>query len=307
MFWFVFFETQNYCRPAVCYIALSLLMAVAVSYDDVSTVVSRRQRANGFAVIISNDCAQVEGLEELRGTHIDATLMESTFEKLNFAVLHRCNVTSAQLMELFTCTANCRYPPSYRRIAIVFSGHGADNDQLYGQDGKLVKINDMFQLFFPERVHHLGNVPKLFFIDACRGCAHGKMVVVPRGGEEKKAVPVPEQGNYLVAYSTIPGHLSYEVRDAGGVWMPLLASTLLTEDVSVHDVLTKVNEKLLRKYEEPGWVGIQQPECLSRLNEGVYLLREASRIPEKEEEGEEEEDRGKLFLCIDCKLILVYS
>ncbi len=250
-------------------------MATAASVGDVS---SAEQRANGFALIISNDYTGAHGaVEKLGGTLIDATLMKSTFEQLKFAVLHKHNVNRLELMELLRQTACCKYPPSYRRIVIVFSGHGTDNYQLYDQDGKLVKVKDMLEMFFPEREPLQGGLPKLFFIDACRGDTHCRAVLVPKGGNEKTALPVPQHGNLLVAYSTIPGHQSYEEKGAGGVWMSLLAQRLLSDDTSVLDILTKVNTELLEKYkQDPRWMGFtQQPECLSRLNEKVFLLREA--------------------------------
>ncbi len=260
-----------------------------VAYPDheLSSTVSSRPTANGLAVIISNDYATCRGLKELNGTFVDADLMKATFKNLKFATLHWHNVTRSELIMLLERIASFRrYPPSYRRIGIVFSGHGTSDHKLYAQDGKEVKLDDMFKKFSPETAHHLGSIPKLFFIDACRGDARGRGAMVPKGGEEKKAIIVPHEGNFLVAYSTIPGHLSYEEEGSGGVWMSLLARKLQSEDASVLDILTKVNAELVEKYQEPGWVGyVQQPELVSRLNEEVYLLREARR----------EQDIGKMF------------
>lgn len=258
---------------------------------DLSSTVSNNPRANGLAVIISNDYAQVQQLKTLDGTLIDAHRMKSTFERLNFAVLQQRNVTQVKLMALLKQVASYeRYPPSYRRLAIVFSGHGSSNHQLYTQDGKAVDIEGMFQMFFPERAHHLGNIPKLFFIDACRGDTQAVSVMVPKGGEERKPLFVPEQGNFLVAYSTTPGRLSYEKKGSGGLWMSLLARKLESEDASVLDILTRVNTELVEMYQEPGQMGVvQQPELVSRLNEEVYLLRESRCTGE--------EATGKVSTC----------
>ena len=240
-------------------------------------MVQANPTANGLAIIVSNDYTPLPDLESLTGTYKDALHMKATFEILKFGVLHKHNINKVEFLDLMSQTANFTcYPESYKRVAIVFSGHGANNYQLYMQDGNLIRMEEIFYPFFPERAPLIGSIPKLFFIDACRGEGDNPGVMVPRGGEEVIMSKVPQQSNFLVAYSTIPGYKSYEARGVGGIWLTKLADELKKKDASVLDILTKVNKKMKKKYQRPGWgTFMQQPELVSRLNEGVYLLREA--------------------------------
>ncbi len=58
----------------------------------------------------------------------------------------------------------------------------------------------------------------------------------------------------------------------------MLAEKLRTEDTSLTDILTSVNEELVDLYREDKTYPIQQPEFISRLNCNIFFLREAKRI-----------------------------
>ena len=232
--------------------------------------------ANGLAIIISNDYIELKEIESLTGTAVDAKHMMDTFTALNFATYYQKNISKEKLMDVVRSAASYgEYPASYRRIIVVFSGHGT-NEQVFTQEGKRVEINDMLRPFHPERAPILGNIPKLFFIDACRGEKTNPGVYVSRGGELVSTLQVPKQGNFLIAYSTMPEYQSYEVKGQGGIWITALAKKLKEENASVLDILTKVNKEMVCEFQRPGrGKSMQQPELLSRLNEEVNLLKES--------------------------------
>ena len=176
-------------------------------------------------------------------------------------------------MQLLHYVADYRkFPSSYRRIAFVFSGHGGGDHRLYTGDGETVNVPDILSAFLPQN----GSITKLFFIDACRGKQANTGVIAPRGGKEVEALRIPKQGNFLLAYSTTPNHLSYEERAKGGIWITTLAEKLCHRNASVLDILVEVNQDLIMKYQKSSYACfIQQPEFTSRLNEPINLFREA--------------------------------
>ena len=243
---------------------------------DLDQLVQANPEANGLAIVISNDYKEIKEVESLTGTTVDAKHMIDTFTVLKFATYHQQNIRRDRLIEVVHTAASYQeYPDSYRRIAVVFSGHGT-NEQLFTQEGARVDINDILRPFHPERAPFLGKIPKLFFIDACRGEKSNPGVYVPRGGELVSTLHVPEQGNFLIAYSTMPEYRSYEVKGQGGIWITALAKKLKEENASILDILTRVNEKMVEEFQRPGRAkSMQQPELLSRLNEEVNLFKEA--------------------------------
>ena len=271
---------KNYSTPLI-WLLHYRGMASGVSTVRIQETISTKPNANGLAVIISNDHKGGSGnLKELPGTRSDAASMKSTLDKsLNFAVHHEHNVSLRTLRSLLTTVAGRGYPPSYRRVIIVFTGHGTKG-LLYTNDEKTVKIDEMLTTFSPDRARNIGNIPKLFFIDACRGDEGTKSALVPRG--EKGAtlaetVSVPNESNFLVAFATLSNCKSYETR-MGGTWMTMLAEQL-KQNASICDILTFVNKELMKSYQACHKdTPLQQPEFISRLNEPVNLYVEAQLI-----------------------------
>ena len=236
----------------------------------------RNHRVNGFALILTNDYLESEGrLQHLKGAFLDGKTMLETMKMLNFETHWEHNATAAATMRLVREASSIQYLPNYKRLVFVFSGHGTAEHCLYSQDGKHVNLEDVMKQFFPGQSPHLGTIPKLFFIDACRGSRQPQSILVTKGAHDV-TLKVPEQSNFLVAYSTMPEYRAYELSGQGGVWMNILAKKLKNTKASILDVLTAVNTELcLHFHPETGC--FQQPEFVSRLNEEVNLLCEAER------------------------------
>ena len=237
-------------------------------------------RVNGLALIFTNDYGEVGAsshLPTLSGARVDGRKMCETMELLNFETHWERNATATVTRRLVRETARCQCLPNYKRLVFIFSGHGTTKHFLYTQDGKQVNFHDIMKQFYPGQSPHLGAIPKLFFIDACRGSLQTQPVLVTKGGHDV-SLKVPEQSNFLVAYSTMPDHRAHESKETGGIWMNILAEKLRTTDASVLDVLTKVNTELCREFHTDQVGCYQQPELVSRLNEEVHLLREAKAV-----------------------------
>ncbi len=249
-------------------------------------VISKHSTSKGFALIISNDYCDTPSqldLPPLAGTKKDAQQMASAFKTLNIVTLCEHNLTRARLMQLVYETAqSTNYPRESTCIAFVFSGHGYERNHLYMQDGKKVKIEQLVEQFLPRKAPKIANIPKLFFIDACRGDQEMHSITVPKGiaglkvrGGKSISLEVPPEGNYLLAYSTMPCYRSYEFQGEGGIWMTTLARRLRAaadRGESIEDILTAVNEDLIQRYQSHEWkTQVQQPEKISRLNKRVYL------------------------------------
>lgn len=254
---------------------------------SVSDAVFNSPEAVGLAIIISNDYTSTRH-SELPGTQIDAIKMKDTFARLKYATVCRHNIKTLELNSLLVeASRNVHYPPNYKRIVFVFAGHGNHNNCLFMQDGKETHVKSIIKFFLPIEAQHLAHIPKLFFIDACRGdsidpgCIAGCHVSCKsRGGEPLTNLLLPSKGNYLLAYSTTSGYQSYEMKDKGGMWLRILAENLRASRKSVLDVLTEVNRALIETYQDASHdcIYIQQPELYSTLNETVSFLVEAEDL-----------------------------
>jgi hypothetical protein len=211
---------------------------------------------------------------------------------LLFTTLCLDDPTEGHIRETINCISQLdknelQLPETWRRIVLTFSGHG-DEDYLYTKDGHVKLREDMVNCLQAISAEQLASIPKLFFIDACRGSGEDEGVAVPvsidlswfealsdnsdirpRGGGR-----VPSRGNSFIAYSTMLGMQSYESRQTGGFWMQTLAEQLTNPenfDKTILDVMTRVNRVLVDTCSK-----IQQPICKSTLTEDIKLLREAA-------------------------------
>lgn len=212
--------------------------------------------------------------------------MCNTLSKLSYAVISLNNVSKPRLREVvseITTVLSC-YSCNYKRLVFVFAGHGTRNDFLCTQEGEELSLNEIIEMWLPERCPNLAHIQKIYFIDACRGTATDAGCTVsrgsshlPRGGKitSQSLIRFPSNGNYLVALATTPGHMSYEIQGGGGRWLCNVSKMLLKSDKSVLDILTKVNEELIRLFQDQNITYVQQPTLHSTLNEEVYFLKES--------------------------------
>ena len=216
--------------------------------------------ARGLALIITNDYHGTSTLCSLDGATADGDMMEETFGKFfGFVCVRGKNLVSGDITELVKSASECSSLASRGCLAFVFSGHGGKG-VIFGQDGARVDIlEDIVQPFYPQKSPSIASVPKLFFIDACRGddsvggaSGNGKWL----GGSLKDAAIKSSSsatllGNYILGYATMPGFKSYLRGDdaMGSVWMPLLADELKCKPSrDVLNVLQDVNGRLQRDY-----------------------------------------------------------
>ena len=268
-----------------------------MSTSSITATIESDVRARGLAIIITNDyhdCTSLRlkrrglKLSPLPGTFIDGENMKDTFLDLHFVVHWERNINRLQFTKLIheACNFQDYCSKKYECIVFVFSGHGNSRGFVYLQDGSEVSIGeDIIKPFLPKASPNMGKYPKLFFFDACRGEQESESVMVPRsgptsgghdnsstferrGGSVIERIRVPEEGGFLVAYSTMSNHIAWESKKPGGTWMQKLAEGIRTNTTSsIDDVLTKVNSDLIKDPTR----SVQQPEKLSRLNDVVYL------------------------------------
>ena len=266
-----------------------------------TAAIESSDRARGLAVIVTNDytapqpCLEKDQppLLPLNGTEKDGKSMSDAFQQLGFVVHWERNISADRFMGLIHEATS--FPNMYHRtrryvcIAFVFSGHGDLGDQIYLQDGSKVSIGDsIINPFLPKSTSELGHLQKLFFFDACRGKQQmeGTMVsksggskakaceVGPRGAKMIERIRVPDEGGFLVAFSTMSKYQAFE-GSKGGAWLQRLAAKVRDSRDSIEDVLTQVNNELLKANLQ----FLQQPEKHSRLNKVVFLH------PDKDEPG----------------------
>ena len=226
----------------------------------------------GLAVIVTNEYKNFLG-DHRPGMKKDGRAMENAFGSLGFATLWKPNISSEDMKVLVKSIVKYfqdNPPPKNYVVAFVFSGHGGEGDLLIGEDnGDVHLISEIVKPLAEE--HAIGNIPKLFFVNACRGKNELKPVVMLKRSAREL---ITAEGNYYVAYSTIPDHVAYTSGDpkSGSAWIQILAKNLQERSEPVSVIVETTNGELWKMYEtHPEIDKWQQPESVDRLRGPVYL------------------------------------
>ena len=215
--------------------------------------------------------------------------MDGLFTRLGFATLWKCNITFNELEQIITeASQYSKYPKCYECLVFVFSTHGSANGLLYMQDGKTIAVNTIIQKFYPENAQQIGTLPKIFLIDACRGdetmhcvptskgLSSDRSPIKKRGATTMTEALITPQGNYLVAFSTMPNYKSYEIKGEGGIWMQTLADKIeCMPNSSITEVLVSVTEAIMKRINEKKGMEMypMEPVIQLKLHKNVYLGR----------------------------------
>ena len=250
--------------------------------------------ARGLAVIFTNDYKHTTS--PLEGPFEDGKRLETAFKEINFDVHWKKNSTSAELRAIMDGLSKFKFEriQHYKCMVFVFSGHGQPGKISMQDDQDIDICDDFIDPVLPGKAPEIGDVPKIFLIDACRGRDETDTALVPtslvtREAEAEGASKnpradttrgfnvqlqhLPKKGNFLVAYSTLPGCVSLDYNDdelIGSLWLKIIASKVPVACESIEDLLTLVNEEMMEKANKEGF-DFQQPEKLARLNKLVVL------------------------------------
>ena len=254
---------------------------VTHSKQLVDTLAKAVDKGRGLAVVVTNEYENFPG-DRLPGMETDGRAMKDAFKSLGFVTLWKPNISSEGMKVLVKSVVKYfqdNPPPKDYVVAFVFSGHGDEGDLLIGEDGRNVHLNNEIVQPLAEE-HEIGNIPKLFFINACRGENELKPVVKLKRKSAQELITA--KGNYYVAYSTIPKYVAYTKEDpnSGSAWMQILAKNLQERSESVSDIVETTNDELWKMYEtHPEIRNWQQPESVSRLHCGPVRLRPKADSP----------------------------
>ena len=135
-----------------------------------------------------------------------------------------------------------------KAIVFAFSGHGTNDNILLANDGDPIFLRDVVKplvdpsiVGYPSDSASIGPtshlIPKLFFIDACRG---KNTIKVP---EVKGDTDVNDiQGNFNIEFATIDDHRAFT-----DSWIPVLLRELRRDNDTYQNVLAKVKGKAYKR------------------------------------------------------------
>ncbi|XP_020853602.1 caspase-2 isoform X2 [Phascolarctos cinereus] len=217
-----------------------------------------QSRPRGLALVLSNVHFNGEkDLEFRSGGDVDHSSLVTLFKLLDYDVHVLHDQTAQEMHEKLQGFAQLSAHQSTDSCMVALLSHGIDGG-IYGVDGKLLQLQEVFQLFDNANCPNLQNKPKMFFIQACRGdetdrgvdLRDGKERVASPGCEESDAgkekilkMRLPTRSDMICGYACLKGTAAMRNTKRGSWYIEALTQVFSerARDMHVADMLVKVN------------------------------------------------------------------
>ncbi|XP_067426127.1 caspase-2 isoform X2 [Emydura macquarii macquarii] len=208
----------------------------------------------GLALVLSNIHFSSENDLEFRsGGDVDCTGLEMLFKHLGYKEMQEALQRFSQL-------------PTHRDVdscIVALLSHGIEGG-IYGVDGKLLQLQEVFRLFDNANCPNLQNKPKMFFIQACRGDETDRGVD-QRDGKERSDSPgceesdankeenprlrLPTCSDMICGYACLKGTAAMRNTKRGSWYVEALTSVFAEDSQNMHvaDMLVKVNRMIKQR------------------------------------------------------------
>ncbi|KAL5108570.1 Caspase-2 [Taenia crassiceps] len=236
----------------------------------------------GYILLVNiSNFEEGSGLSARLGSSEDVVALKALFTDLGYSVEVLLDPTAAVLES--SLSAFIKSPCHYEVDAggLIVMSHGVQ-DYIYTADGKLFAINDILEAFTNKSFPALAGKPKFILFQACRGEEKDRGYIFEPDDASFVAPPLesvdarahktlwkclPYMSDYIIAYSTLPGFVSWRSEKAGSWFIQILIDVFRKYASSLHvlDLLTEVNRRLVEESQEREFKQItQQSHTLTR-------------------------------------------
>ncbi|XP_066219019.1 caspase-2 [Saccopteryx leptura] len=215
-------------------------------------------RPRGLALVLSNmHFTGEKDLEFRSGGDVDHSTLVTLFKLLGYEVHVLLDQTAQEMQEKLQ---NFAQLPAHRvtdSCIVALLSHGVEGG-VYGVDGKVLQLQEVFRLFDNANCPSLQNKPKMFFIQACRGDetdrgvdqqdgrSHGRSPGCQErdaGGRELLKVRLPTRSDMICGFACLKGTAAMRNTKRGSWYIEALTQVFSQRacDMHVADMLVKVN------------------------------------------------------------------
>ncbi|XP_036719740.1 caspase-2 isoform X1 [Balaenoptera musculus] len=217
-----------------------------------------QSRPRGLALVLSNvHFTGEKDLEFRSGGDVDHSTLVTLFKLLGYKVHVLLDQTAQEMQEKLR---NFAQLPAHRvtdSCIVALLSHGVEGG-VYGVDGTLLQLQEVFRLFDNANCPSLQNKPKMFFIQACRGDETDRGVDQQDGKnherspeceesdaskEEGLKMRLPTRSDMICGYACLRGTAAMRNTKRGSWYVEALAQVFSERacDKHVADMLVEVN------------------------------------------------------------------
>ncbi|XP_006127417.1 caspase-2 isoform X1 [Pelodiscus sinensis] len=218
----------------------------------------------GLALVLSNiHFSSEKDLEFRSGGDVDYTALEMLFKHLGYRVTVLHDQTMQDMLEALQRFSQLQAHRDVDSCIVALLSHGIEGG-IYGVDGKLLQLQEIFRLFDNANCPNLQNKPKMFFIQACRGDETDRGVDQKDGKErsdspgceesdankeENPRLRLPTCSDMICGYACLKGTAAMRNTKRGSWYVEALTSVFAEDSQNMHvaDMLVKVNRLIKQR------------------------------------------------------------
>ncbi|XP_031206012.1 caspase-14 [Mastomys coucha] len=211
-----------------------------------------------------------------KGSEVDMDALESMFHYLKFESTMKRDPTAQQFLdeldEFQQTIDNWKEPVSC--AFVVLMAHGEEG-LLKGEDEKMVRLEDLFEVLNNKNCKALRGKPKVYIIQACRG--EHRDLGEELGGDEVAVIKnnpqtIPTYTDAIHIYSTVEGYLSYRHDEKGSGFIQTLTDVFVNRKGSILELIEEVTRRMANtEVMQEGKPRKVNPEVQSTLRKKLYL------------------------------------
>ena len=247
---------------------MNLLLYVAVRpghHPGTDFVYKMTARPRGIALIINNKVFRGYPNKTRHGSEKDVHQLEELFDALGFEVKIKENYTKKKMLDKIHFFAHKRVLPDHDCFVLWLMSHGR-RGKVFGSDHVPLPIKEIKDVLSNASCEALRGKPKLLFVQACRGDEEDEGVLTNSCGlpavqrpsvhtdspDDQTISPSSEriagQTDFLTAYSTVEGYVSYRFPSIGSNFVRALVN-VFREHVA-YDHLVNLLTKVIKRVSE---------------------------------------------------------
>nr|XP_004672804.1 caspase-14 [Jaculus jaculus] len=211
------------------------------------------------------------------GSEADLDALEQMFRQLRFESTVKRDPTAQQFLdelEKFQQLIDSWEEPVSCAF-VVLMAHGEEG-LLKGEDEKMVKLDDLFEMLNNKNCQALRAKPKVYIIQACRGehrdlgeaVGRDEMVMVTK----ESPYTIPTYTDALHVYATVEGYIAYRHDVEGSCFIQTLTEVFMTRKGPILELLTEVTRRMAEaELMQEGKARKVNPEIQTTLRKRLYL------------------------------------
>ncbi|XP_019879742.2 caspase-3-like [Aethina tumida] len=233
-------------RPSISSVTSQVSQSSGLPNDHEIPTYNTKGKNRAKVLIINN--ILFKGKEERKGAKKDTEALEKLCKKFKLEYTSKKDLKKDEMIRAVNDFAKSTSQKNYNMVITIIMSHGTSIQDSHGQitqisgiDEKLIQVKEITDIIALQK--HLSGKPKIFIFQCCRG-------------EEVHTDARPiisnakNQSDMLLAYSTLPGFVSYRSPTTGSWYIQTLCSIFSAHahQWDIETMLKKVDAEMKNKY-----------------------------------------------------------